>query len=384
MALIYADRVKETSTTTGTGTYTLAGAVTGFEAFSAVGNANTCHYCATDGTNWEVGLGTYTASGTTLARTTILASSNSDAAVDWAAGTRELFVTLPASAIAALTNASSKENDFRLTLTTATPVTTADVTGATTIYCTPYCGNRISLYDGANWVTRTSAEFSLALGTLTANRPYDVFCYDNAGTPTLEFLVWTSDTARATALVYQDGVLVKSGATTRRYLGTFWTTSTTQTQDAMAGRHLWNYYNRVTKGMRVIEETDSWTYTTATIRQARATASNKLDFVIGVEEDSVQANVAVGTANGTATVGRTVGIGLDSTSAFAAGSVVQGTEGAASGRGGTSAYFNSTVSVGRHYLAWLEYSIAAGTTTWYGDNGGSIAYQSGIIGSLRC
>jgi len=384
MALIYADRVKETSTTTGTGTYTLAGAVTGYEAFSAVGNANTCYYCATDGTDWEVGLGTYTASGTTLARTTILASSNSDAAVNWAAGTRDVFVALPAVAITALTNAASKENDFRLTLTTGVPVTTADVTGATTVYCTPYCGNRISLYDGANWVTRTSSEFSLALGTLTANRPYDVFCYDNAGTPTLEFLVWSSDTARATALVYQDGVLVKSGATTRRYLGTFWTTSTTQTQDAIAGRHLWNYYNRVRKDMRVMEGTNTWTYTTATIRQARATASNQLDFVVGVSEDSVRADVAISSSNSSASVGRTVGIGLDSTTALAAECIAQSSAAGAGARSGTSAYFDSLIAVGRHTLVWLEWSVATGTTTWYGDNGGASVFQSGIIGSISC
>tara|TARA_Y100000114_G_C11488328_1_gene198659 strand:- start:74 stop:454 length:381 start_codon:yes stop_codon:yes gene_type:complete len=96
MALVLRDRVKETSTTTGTGTYTLAGAVTGFEAFSSVGNGNTTYYACTDGTDFEVGIGTYTASGTTLARTTILQSSNSDSAVDWGAGTKTLFCTLPA------------------------------------------------------------------------------------------------------------------------------------------------------------------------------------------------------------------------------------------------------------------------------------------------
>ena len=96
MALVIKDRIKETSTTTGTGTYTLAGAVTGFEAFSQVGDGNTTYYTCTDGTDFETGIGTYTASGTTLARTTILQSSNSDNAVNWTSGTRTLFCTLPA------------------------------------------------------------------------------------------------------------------------------------------------------------------------------------------------------------------------------------------------------------------------------------------------
>ena len=96
MALVLKDRVKETTTTTGTGTYTLAGAVTGFEAFSSVGNSNTTYYACTDGTDFEVGIGTYTSSGTTLARTTILQSSNSDSAVSWSSGTKTIFCAQPA------------------------------------------------------------------------------------------------------------------------------------------------------------------------------------------------------------------------------------------------------------------------------------------------
>ena len=98
MAFVIKDRVKETTTTTGTGTVTLLGAVSGFEAFSAIGNTNTTYYAIVhqSADEWEVGIGTYTASGTTLARTTVLSSTNSDAAVDFAAGTKDVFVTYPA------------------------------------------------------------------------------------------------------------------------------------------------------------------------------------------------------------------------------------------------------------------------------------------------
>jgi hypothetical protein len=96
MALVVKDRVKETTTTTGTGTLTLAGAVTGFQSFSVIGNANTTYYTITDGTNWEVGIGTYTSSGTTLSRDTVLESSNSGNLVNWSAGSKDVFVTYPA------------------------------------------------------------------------------------------------------------------------------------------------------------------------------------------------------------------------------------------------------------------------------------------------
>lgn len=102
MALIYKDRVQETTTTTGTGTITLAGAVSGFQSFAAIGDANTCIYCIEDANGaWEVGVGTYTSSGTTLARTTILESSNSGSAITLSAGTHKVYVTADARLITA-------------------------------------------------------------------------------------------------------------------------------------------------------------------------------------------------------------------------------------------------------------------------------------------
>lgn len=95
MALIVKDRVKETTTTTGTGTITLAGASTGFQSFAAIGNGNTTYYAIKSGNNYEVGLGTYTASGTTLSRDTVLESSNSGSAITLA-GTSDVFCTYPA------------------------------------------------------------------------------------------------------------------------------------------------------------------------------------------------------------------------------------------------------------------------------------------------
>jgi len=94
MALIVKDRIKESTTTTGTGTLTLAGATTGFQTFAAVGDANTTYYAILNGSNWEVGLGTYTVSGTTLSRDTILSSSNSGAAINLA-GVSDVFCTYP-------------------------------------------------------------------------------------------------------------------------------------------------------------------------------------------------------------------------------------------------------------------------------------------------
>ena len=98
MALVLLDRALETTTTTGTGSVTLLGASLGYQSLAGVGNGNTTYYTIADlgGANWEVGIGTYSTSGPTLARTTVIASSNANALVDFPAGTKNVFITQPA------------------------------------------------------------------------------------------------------------------------------------------------------------------------------------------------------------------------------------------------------------------------------------------------
>jgi len=123
MALVVKDRVRETTTTTGTGTITLGGAATGFQSFSVIGDANTTFYTIqlSNTNEWEVGIGTYTLSGTTLSRDTILESSNSGSAVNFSAGTKDVFVTYPAEKAIYLGNLPTKM------VVTKRDSTTADV-----------------------------------------------------------------------------------------------------------------------------------------------------------------------------------------------------------------------------------------------------------------
>ncbi len=266
----------------------------------------------------------------------------------------------------------------RLTLTSGLPVTTADVTAAGTVYFAPMRGNRIALYDGTNWNLRTFAELSLPL-VLASGSNYDVFVYDNAGTPTLELgLAWTNDTTRSTALTVQDGVYVKSGAVTRRYLGTLRGSGVDQTEDSFTKRFLFNYYNRALRAMRRVESTDSWAYTTATWRQANGAVANQLAIVVGVAEEALTVTVLANSANGGAAQ-RNTGIGEDSSAAPVAGSVFSLTN-ATESHG--SASFVTVPAVGYHFYTWLEHSQAAGATTWYGDNGGTIV-QSGMAAQWR-
>lgn len=139
----------------------------------------------------------------------------------------------------------------RLTLASGNPVPTTDQTSKTTIYYTPFNGDKISLYNGSYWKTYTFTEVSTTIGTKTSARNYDVFLYDNGGTLALDFsAAWNSNNiARTDSITLLNGVYVKSTDNTRRYLGTIRMTSTTTTEDSITKRFVWNANNAVDRAI---------------------------------------------------------------------------------------------------------------------------------------
>lgn len=265
--------------------------------------------------------------------------------------------------------------DVRLTLTSGTAVTTADVTGAATVYATPYVAQgggpaSCAFYDGsAAWTAIPVTEVSIALGTLTAGLPYDVYCYNNSGAMGCDAPVaWTNGTTRATALALQNGVYVKTGTTTRRYIGSFYTTSTTTTEDSATKGDVCNYYNRVPRLLTKADATASWTYvTTATVRQVRATATNQVEFLQCVAEYPVTASYFdLAQTNDASLRAIKIGLGLDSTTAFSASQSGNTLVTTSALQNGTTALFQASPAVGYHYLAMLEAGDAAVTVTFYG------------------
>jgi len=184
MALILADRVKESTTTTGTSDFALGGAITGFQTFSAsVGANNTTYYSVADGADWEVGLGTLSNDGLTLARTTVLQSSNADAKVSFAAGTKEVFVTYPADkAVSDITSTdasivvSRNGSIFDLAVSEASPASTllaavrnttgATLTKGTAVYISGATGQKSTVSKALATGDATSAQ---TLGLITSD-----------------------------------------------------------------------------------------------------------------------------------------------------------------------------------------------------------------------
>ncbi|MBD2261347.1 hypothetical protein [Pseudanabaena sp. FACHB-2040] len=184
----------------------------------------------------------------------------------------------------------------RLTLQNGVAVPTAGIAAATTLFYTPFRGNRISLYTGTEWVTRTFTQMSISLSGLTANTVFDVFGYDNSGSLAIDVNAWTNATTRTLGLALQDGVWVRSGAATRRYLGTFRTVAAGQSEDSDGRRFVWNAQNRVGRKLRVQAGNQVYSYGVGTFRPLNNDPNIRVEVVCGLSEDLIELTT-VGLAN---------------------------------------------------------------------------------------
>jgi len=382
MPFLSANRVRETATTTGTGTFTLAGAVTGFQTFSAgIGANNTCFYTISHRTaaEWEVGFGTVGSPATTLARTSVIASSNSNAAVNFSAGTKDVFVTVPSDQM----TQSNLIPGGRLSLSSTLAVPTSDLSAQGTLYYLPFLDSKIEIYTGNRWITYDiGTGISLSLTGLTTGTNYDVYAIVSGGAAALSTTAWTNATTRATALTTVDGVLVQSGTTTRRYLGTIRTSAASQCSDTAAQRFVWNYYHQQRRPFYRQESVASYTYTSTTYRQVRGQTANKCELVCGVMGSMLDMTVHTYTRNTTAGEGGIQTIGYEAIgftappygfnivaySASAAANAVTNTTGRCAGY----------PEIGFRTLYWCERQINTGTTTFFLD------VYTGIVGWWEC
>jgi hypothetical protein len=307
MALIVKDRVRETSTTTGTGTITLAGASTGFRSFADIGNANTTYYCISGGSQFEVGVGTYTASGTTLSRDTVLSNSlGTTAKIDFSAGSKDVFVTYPSDkALLGTTSAVSSTGTGDVVLN-SNPSFATDITV-----------NGLTVGKGDGNISTNTAFGNDAIGSpyiISANTNnvgigYNALSQIGAGVGSLSILTGGSYTADddiyEATLVYVSGTPIISG-------GTFPIVEIT-----ISGGVVTNINSIINKGVGFSDTTTAFTlglefngsgFTCQIASLSTAINNTALGYNAGYTQKSGSNNVFVGN-NSTATGSNSVYIG---------------------------------------------------------------------------
>lgn len=274
----------------------------------------------------------------------------------------------------------------RLTLTSATPVLTATVSGATTVYYTPYQGNLVPLYNGTNFIPTAFAETSQATTDATkspaavaASSCYDMFAWSDAGTNRVtRGPAWTNITTRSagTALTLVNGIYLNSVAITNgpaasrgTYVGTICSNASSTVDFIFGGAaasgtasvlNVWNAYNRVLVGTTVRDTTASWAYRTTTWRPANNSTANRITFVQGLSEDTAECMYLAQTDEWQL-VGGSAGCSIDSTTAAPSGAV-----GHSRVQGGAASRYVGLPGIGQHYFQAMEYGSADTSGNWLG------------------
>ena len=269
-------------------------------------------------------------------------------------------------------------------------------TDSTNIYWIPNNSNRIALWNGTTftWELFAGGLITKSHAAIANSKLFDVFAYDNAGTFALELVQWTNDTTRATAIEPLDGIVVKSGDLTRRYLATCYKDAGGAVVDNPGFRHVWNLYNQLPRSMYRVDTTDSWTSVDPAWHYANASSLNVISIVRGIGVGGVAMGIrggffllALGRCfNSTATLRAAypAGIGYDSgTVASHLLSFAQSCDNGprALGVSVLSAWPNTTV--GKHFFSWLEQAAGVDTQTFTGDAASPTKeLQSGLAGII--
>jgi hypothetical protein len=381
MALVIKDRVKETTTTTGTGTLTLAGAASGFQSFAAIGNANTTYYAITDSAtgDWEVGLGTYTASGTTLSRDTILASSNSGSAVSLAAGSKNVFATYPAGKAAFFDDIPTNNNQLtngagyitgNQTITLSGDVSGSGTTSIAVTVADDSHNHVISNVDGLQTALDAKQAAATALTTSTT------FGGDVSGT--YNSIAVTNDSHTHDTRYYTETEIGNffSGTTAiTGYSKTNWDTAYTWGNHASAGYLTGNQTITLsgdatgsgTTAITVTVANDSHSHTTTTLSGNVSAFTNDSGYVTssGVTSVATSGGLTGGTITSTGTISISSDARPNANQYFG-------------GSGGEYFYYDNTNSLVRGYVNSAEVMRLYSGTTGVHFDGDVIAYSTTI------
>lgn len=385
MAKTY-NRVWFTTATIGTGTITVLAAVTNVyrtPAEASIPNGAVVRYVLEDLINgaWEVGVGVYTSSGTTLSRG--LVESSTGSLISLSGSATCMIVPVVQDVVA------PSAGGCRLTLSSAVPVMpSTSVTGATTVYLTPYLGAYVPVWDGGSYIAQPLSEISQATTDTTkspaaavANTCYDMLAWvDGTTLRCTRGWPWASDTSRGTGAgsaqvsnvggLYVNAAPVTNGpaAGMGTVVGTIRTNGASQVDwapqpGAAAGGSnarvgVWNFFNRRPVTLNSRDSTGSWSYTSATARALNNSNSNRLSFVSGFAEDGIEASVRcrVWPPAGFAYLG----MALDSVTATDAINIIS-----AGGVGfGTAIPHRYGPQIGWHYIQAMEQADGTNSTIY--------------------
>ena len=283
--------------------------------------------------------------------------------------------------------------DGRLTLASNTPVITSSGMAATTIYYTPFVGNKIALYDGGGWnikafteLSQTTTDDTKSPAAVGNNSVYDLFVWlDSATLRCTRGPAWSTSVTRGTGAgttelelldgTYVNKVAITNGPTARRgrYVGTVRSNGSAQIDWFLGGTalggsaplmHVWNMYNRVPVVGTTCDSTDSWTSSANAFELYNSSTGNQCNFVIGISEDMADALFSGALTISSALVA--LGIGLDSTTAKATNSTGAGISTTVAVRSGLVSSWAGYPGIGIHYIAALQ-RPGSGSCSFYGD-----------------